>query len=75
MAGLRIYDRPKNVSLDEIFDRYKARNALPHNSQAYDSIMKEIQTSAERGDNGVERMFIGSLDQEAQIQFKESMPQ
>jgi hypothetical protein len=70
-AGLRIYDRPKNVSLDEIFDRFKTRNALPRNSQAYDSIMKEIKTSAERGDNGVERMFIGSIDQEAQIQFRD----
>jgi hypothetical protein len=70
-AGLRIYDRPKNVPLDEIFDRFKIKNALPKNSHAYDSIMKEIKTSADRGDNGAERMFIGSLDQEAQIQFRD----
>jgi len=70
-AGLRIYDRPKEVPLDEIFDRYKTKNALPKNSHAYDSIMKEIKTSADRGDNGAERMFIGSLDQEAQIQFRD----
>jgi hypothetical protein len=70
-AGLRIYDRPKRVSMDEIFDRFKARNALPKGSVAYDSILKEIKASAERGDNGTERMFIGSLDQEAQIQFRD----
>lgn len=70
-AGLRVWDRPTNVSMDEIFDRFKARNAAPKNSAAYDSISKEIQASALRGDNGVERMFIGSLNEEAQIQLKD----
>jgi hypothetical protein len=51
-AGLRIYDRPKNVPLDEIFDRSRTKNALPKNSYAYDSIMKEIKASTDRGDNG-----------------------
>jgi len=70
-AGLRIYDRPTNVSLDEIFDRFKARNEMPKNSAAYDSITQEIKASNLRGDSGVERMFIGSQDEVAQIQLKD----
>ena len=70
-AGLRVYDRPTNVSLDEIFDRFKARNEVLKNSVAYDSITKEIKASSLRGDNGVERMFIGSQDEVAQIQLKD----
>jgi hypothetical protein len=34
--------------------------------------VKAIKTSAARGDNGVERMFIGSLNEEAQIQLKDN---
>lgn len=70
-AGLRIYDRPTNVSLDEIFDRFKARNEVPKNSAAYDSITREIKASNLRGDNGVERMFVGSQDEVAQIVLKD----
>lgn len=70
-VGLRVYDRPANISLDEIFDRFKARNDVPKNSVAYDSITREIKASAERGDNGVERMFIGSQDEVAQIQLRD----
>ena len=70
-SGLRVWDRPTNVQMDEIFDRFKARNEAPKNSPAYDSLTKAIQASAQRGDNGVERMFIGSLNEEAQIQLKD----
>lgn len=69
-AGLRVWDRPK-VPLDEIFDRYKAKNGAQKNSPVYDSIVREIRASDKRGDNGVERMFIGSLNEEAQIQLKD----
>jgi hypothetical protein len=34
---------------------------------AYDSITNEIKAAAQRGDNGIERMFIGSQDEVAQI--------
>ena len=71
-AGLRVYDRP-NVPLDEIFDRYKLKNSLPKNSVAYDSVMKEIKASDARGDNGTERMFIGSMDGVAQLQLKDKL--
>ncbi len=70
-AGLRVWDRPTNVTMDEIFDRFMERNKLPRNSPAYDSIAREIEASRLRGDNGVERMFIGSLNEEAQIQLKD----
>jgi hypothetical protein len=70
-AGIRVYDRPVNVPLDEIFDRYKARNVMIKNSLAYDSITKEIKASNLRGDNGIERMFVGSQDEVAQIQLKD----
>ncbi len=70
-SGLRAYDRPTNVSLDEIFDRFKARNEAQKNSPAYDSITREIKSSAARGDNGVERMFIGSQDEVAQVQLRD----
>src|ERR1700733_13467973 len=69
-AGLRVWDRPKNIPLDEIFDRYKIRNGLTKGSKAYDSVSAAIKVSSERGDNGVERMFIGSQDEEAQIQLR-----
>jgi hypothetical protein len=71
-AGLRVYDRP-NVPLDEIFDRYKLKNSLPKNSAAYDSVMREIKASDARGDNGTERMFIGSMDGVAQLQLKDKL--
>jgi len=71
-AGLRVWDRPDNVTMDEIFDRYKARNQAPANSALRDSISKEIQASRDRGDNGVERMFIGSQNEVAQIQIRDS---
>jgi len=70
-SGLRVWDRPTNVSMDEIFDRFKARNQFPKNSKGYDSITNEIRASAARGDNGVERMFIGSQDEVAQIQIRD----
>lgn len=70
-AGLRVYDRPTNVTLDETFDRFKKRNETQKNSPAYDSITKEINLASERGDNGVERMFLGSQDEVAQIQLKD----
>ncbi len=70
-AGLRVWDRPTNVPLDEIFDRFAAKNAVPKGSRQYDSIMQEIKASGARGDNGVERMFIGSQDEVAQIQIRD----
>ena len=69
-AGLRVYDRP-NVPMDEIFDRYVRRNNATKGTPAYDSITKEIQSSKSRGDDGVERMFVGSLNEEAQIQLRD----
>ena len=69
-AGLRVYDRP-NVPMDEIFDRYKLRNSLPKNSVAYDSVMREIKASETRGDNGTERLFLGSQDGVAQLQLRD----
>jgi hypothetical protein len=62
-AGLRVYDRPTNITLDKTFDRFKKRNELTKNSPAYDSLTKEINLAAERGENGVERMFLGSQDE------------
>ncbi|HET9057672.1 MAG TPA: hypothetical protein VFN30_12580 [Chitinophagaceae bacterium] len=70
-AGLRIYDRPTNVPMDIIFDRLKKRNELTPNTPAYDSIVKEIRAANDRGENGVERMFIGSLNETAQILLKD----
>lgn len=69
-AGLRVWDRP-NVPIDQIFDRYVTKNSVPKGSPTYDSIMGEISASAARGDNGVERMFIGSQDEVAQIQLRD----
>lgn len=71
-AGLRIYDRP-NVPLDEIFDRYKLKNSLQKNTTAYDSVMREIKASEARGDNGLERMFLGSQDGVAQLQLRDKL--
>jgi hypothetical protein len=69
-AGLRVWDRP-DVPMDEILDRFVIKNSVPKNSVSYDSIMKEIKASSARGDNGVERMFIGSQDEVAQIQLRD----
>ncbi|HVS92575.1 MAG TPA: hypothetical protein VHE59_11110 [Mucilaginibacter sp.] len=71
-AGLRIYDRP-NVPLDQIFDRYVLKNSLQKNTPVYDSVMYEIKASQARGDNGMERMFLGSQDGEAQLQLRDKL--
>ena len=71
-AGVRIWDRPTNVSMDQLFDRFMTRNRLEKGSPAFDSITREIKASSDRGDNGVERLFIGSQDQVAQIQLRDN---
>jgi len=70
-TGLRIYDRPTNVTLDKMFDLLKKRNETARNTPAFDSLNKEINAANTRGESGAERMFIGSLDETAQIQLKD----
>ena len=71
-AGLRIYDRP-DVPMDQIFDRYVLKNSVKKNTPVYDSVMREIKASEARGDNGMERMFLGSQDGVAQLQLRDKL--
>lgn len=71
-AGLRVWDRPDGIKQKDIFDRLELRNKTLKNTPLYDSIVKEISMSRDQGDNGVERMFIGSLNEVAQIQLKDN---
>lgn len=71
-AGLRVWDRSTEVTTDQLWDLHVARNAAPKNSRLYDSLNNEIRAYRERRENGVERMFVGSKNNVAQIQLRDT---
>ncbi len=70
-AGLRIWDRPVNVPMDKELDRLLAFRNAGNNERLKDSLRKEMREARERGDNGVERLFLGSQDEIAQLQLRD----
>jgi hypothetical protein len=70
-AGLRIWDRPTDVPMDKELDRLLLFRNAGNDQRLKDSLRKEFQMARERGDNGVERLFIGSQDEVAQVQLRD----
>jgi hypothetical protein len=70
-AGLRVWDRPVNSPLDKQLDLLQMMVANKTDSHKVDSIRKLLIDAQNKGENGVERLFIGSKDQVAQIQLKD----
>ncbi|MFT3908247.1 MAG: hypothetical protein QM737_02380 [Ferruginibacter sp.] len=70
-AGMRIWDRPTNASFDNMLDLIKEIQDAKDNTARADSLKKLWNEAKERGENGVERMFIGSKNEVAQIELKD----
>lgn len=70
-SGLRVWDRPTNVPFDQQLDRLALLNKSKAGSSTRDSVLSELKKSQQRGENGVERLFIGSQDEIAQIQLRD----
>ncbi len=70
-SGMRIWDRPTNVPMDKQLDLLQAMVANKTDSRKVDSIRKLLIDAQNKGENGVERLFIGRKDRVAQIQLKD----
>src|SRR5471030_1576737 len=70
-AGLRVWDRPANIPFSKQLDLLEAMVANKQNSHKTDSLRQLLYDAQNKGENGVERLFIGSKDQVAQIQLKD----
>ncbi len=70
-AGLRVWDRPSDVSIDKQLDQMLAYRSNTGNKVVQDSILKEMREAVQRGERGKERLFVGSHDQTAQIQLRD----
>ena len=70
-SGLRVWDRPTNIPMSKQLDLLEAMVANKKNAAKVDSIQKLLIKAQDNGENGVERMFIGSRDEVAQIQLKD----
>ncbi len=70
-AGLRVWDRPVNVPISKQFELLGQLVKNKNNAQKADSIRKILTEAENNGDNGVERMFIGSRNEVAQVQIKD----
>lgn len=68
-AGLRVWDRPTDVSLDQTLDR--SLRLMQSSGPERDDIRAEIDAARARGEYGKERLFVGSQDQTAQIQLRD----
>jgi len=70
-TGMRIWDRPANASFDYMLDLLKEMKESSTNKPRYDSLLKLWNEAKEKGENGIERLFIGSRNEVAQIQLKD----
>jgi hypothetical protein len=68
-AGLRVWDRPTDISLDKQFDRSLRMSQATGKER--ETIREEIDASRAKGEFGNERLFVGSQDQTAQIQLRD----
>jgi hypothetical protein len=68
-AGLRVWDRPTNVSLDKQLDRLV--RLMGAEGKEREAVLGEIEAAGARGEFGSERLFVGSQDQTAQIQLRD----
>jgi hypothetical protein len=70
-AGMRVWDRPVNTSFDKMLDLMSEMKKAKGNPAKLDSLQNLWKQARDRGENGVERMFIGSKNEVAQIQLKD----
>ena len=70
-TSLRIWDRPSNVPMARQLDLLEQLLANKQNPQKTDSIRKILADAESNGENGAERMFIGSRNDVAQVQLKD----
>ena len=70
-SGFRVWDRPTHIPLNKTLDLLEAMKAAKGNSTRLDSLRKLWNESKARGEEGVERMFVGSRNDIAQIQLKD----
>lgn len=68
-AGLRVWDRPTDVSFDTQLDR--SLRLMQSEGKERDAIRTEMEAARARGEMGNERLFVGSQDQTAQIQLRD----
>lgn len=69
-AGLNVWDRPTDVSLDKQLDLIqKMRDAKPEDREKFAA---DLKASNERGESGVQRLFVGSQDKAAQVQLRDT---
>lgn len=70
-AGLRVWDRPDDVPIEDFFEialeRFEAEDEAVR-----DSLADEIRAMRERGDLGVERMFVGSREASALVELRDT---
>jgi hypothetical protein len=70
-AGMRIWDRPTNATFDKMLDLIKELKDAKDDKPRTDSNMKLWNEAKARGENGVERMFVGSKNEVVQILLKD----
>lgn len=70
-AGMRIWDRPTTSNYDTMLDLMTEMKTHQADPVKLDSIQKLWKTANQRGENGVERLFVGSKNEVAQILLKD----
>jgi hypothetical protein len=68
-AGLRVWDRPTDVPMSTHFDR--AALFLDADSATRDSLRRAGVEARQRGEFGVQRLFVGSQNRTAQVQLRD----
>lgn len=70
-SGLRVWDRPTDVTMDEMFDRAVAYRRT-ESAAVRDSLERVSAAARERGDFGVQRLFVGSQDRTAKVELHDT---
>ena len=68
-AGLTVWDRPTNISMDQQLDL--AVRILEEKGAKRDSLKQAVREARERGEYGVQRLFVGSRDRSAQVLLRD----
>lgn len=70
-SGLRVWDRPTDVTMDEQLDLTLAYRRAASEA-VRDSLERVSAAARERGDFGVERLFVGSQDRTAKVELHDT---
>jgi hypothetical protein len=69
-AGLNVWDRPTDVTMDEQLDR--GLRMMEATGAERDSLRQAAAAARARGDYGVHRLFVGSRDRTAQVLLRDA---